>query len=73
MAIYGGRNNKDAFDEVKNIALNDLNLLDLETRTWTVISILGEVPSSRWGHSMATNDETLYIFGGKNMLSFAKA
>jgi len=34
LLIHGGRNNQEAFEQVKNVALNDIAILDLETKTW---------------------------------------
>lgn len=57
LLIHGGRNNKEAYEEVGNVALNDMAVLDLELRAWSIISMIGDIPSSRWGHCMAAEKD----------------
>ncbi|CDW74757.1 kelch motif family protein [Stylonychia lemnae] len=74
LLIHGGRNNKEAYDQTRNVALNDMALLDLERKTWCVISMLGDIPVSRWNHNLVVvESDKLFMFGGQNLLSFCKA
>ena len=63
--MHGGRNNKEAYDLTRNVALNDMALLNLEKKTWCVIAMLGEIPVSRWNHSMVSvENDKIFLFGG---------
>jgi hypothetical protein len=72
LLIHGGRNDKEAYDLIGNIALNDICLLNLENRTWESLGMYNEVPESRYGHTMcvAPDRESILIFGGKNLLNY---
>ena len=74
LVIWGGRNDF-SFNEFKDCALNDLHILDLGTLMWTQVVIYGEVPESRWGHQMCTNQthSVIAIFGGMNLKGFCDA
>lgn len=51
-----------------------MSLLDLERKTWTIVVMYGEIPSSRWNHSMTVvESDKILVFGGKNLLSFCNA
>jgi hypothetical protein len=51
LIITGGRNDAQ-FYTIKNIALNDVCLYDIEANKWDTLALHGFYPSSRWGHSM---------------------
>ena len=69
--ITGGRND-EAFKDIRNSALNDIHLFDIEKVTWTTCVIFGHVPMSRWGHAITAHKQTLIMFGGKNLQKYAK-
>jgi N-acetylneuraminic acid mutarotase len=51
--------------------LQDLHVYDTETNSWTQVSgFTGTVPPVRAGHSAATINGKLYIFGGINYLDY---
>lgn len=55
LVIHGGRNDKE-YSKIKNVALNDLHILDLSQMMWMQIGIYGEsIPESRWGHGMTAD------------------
>lgn len=68
--IFGGRNDK-VYKSLKNSALNDLHLYDVENNKWTTVALYGQIPMSRWGHCMTKYRDSLMIFGGKNLKRFA--
>lgn len=45
---------------------NDLNIFDLETQTWSVAEVTGEIPPPRVGVTMAAVGLTIYVFGGRD-------
>jgi hypothetical protein len=53
LAIHGGRNDK-MYKEYKNVALNDINLYDVEKNEWTVVENYGCFPEGRYGHAMVS-------------------
>ena len=55
LLIYGGRNDL-RFRQIQNVALNDINMLNLTTRTWTSVAIFGSIPVSRWAHTICGLD-----------------
>lgn len=54
--IFGGWNGERA--------LNDLHVLDLETRSWSLRALTGDLPSSRNNHAIAMVGIKLFIHGG---------
>jgi N-acetylneuraminic acid mutarotase len=71
MIIHGGRND-EIYKAVTNSALNDLHIYDIFKNSWINIAMYGEIPTSRWGHSVVA-DETqnlVYILGGSSLYSF---
>ena len=70
--IHGGRNDYQ-YSRYKDVALNDIHLLDLGSLTWVKLAVYGDVPSGRWGHSMAASINTVILFGGMNLQSFCEA
>jgi hypothetical protein len=80
LVIYGGRNdeiysgNQPNQPQIKNVALNDLHLYDTKLNMWMQVALYGELPCSRWGHSMAGSSEggkdKILVFGGINLESF---
>ena len=69
LVIFGGRN-KDVFPIIKNVALNDLHILDIEANCWIAIAMYGDIPGSRWGHRLVSNDQKIMLFGGMNLSSY---
>ncbi|CAA7015843.1 unnamed protein product [Microthlaspi erraticum] len=58
LVIFGGQ-------DAKRSLLNDLHILDLETKTWDEIDAVGLSPSPRSDHAAAVHAERyLLIFGG---------
>lgn len=57
------------FGELKDAALNDLHILNLETMEWQSIAIYGILPEARWGHQICANytNSMVVIFGGMNL------
>jgi len=58
--VFGGRMGT-AIDEK---LLNDLYKFDTCTNTWSRVSTSGHVPCPRSYHSMVSNGEHIYVFGG---------
>ena len=77
LVIHGGRND-EVFSSLKNVALNDLHLYDINQNRWMAVAIYNAVPVSRWGHKMCAEQtpqsdyqsSKLIIFGGINLKSF---
>lgn len=51
LIIHGGRND-DMYNSIKNVALNDLHMYDINLNAWLTVAIYGEIPPGRWGHSL---------------------
>lgn len=64
--IFGGRND-DIFPVIKNVALNDLHIYEVDANRWATIAMYGEIPGSRWGHRLVSNDNKIMLFGGMNL------
>lgn len=71
--LWGGRNDHPracnrlfCFDPGKySIEINFLYSINLETRQWSLVSIVGHlIPSARDGHSACIIHNRMYIFGG---------
>lgn len=45
---------------------NHLHVFDLETLTWFVADVTGDIPPPRVGVTMAAVGETIYVFGGRD-------
>ena len=70
IVIYGGKSN-EIYKQTKNLALNDLWLLDIQNNKWESLVMYGFHPKSRWSHSMCTiGKNQLIIFGGVNLQSY---
>jgi len=70
LVISGGRNNA-LFKHLGNIAMNDVNLLNTQTLEWETVAMYGQIPLSRWNHTLVPLDEErLVIFGGLNMTTY---
>lgn len=68
------------FDELNNIALNDLCLYDIQKNEWETVASLGQYPLGRYSHSMCALEyeltvpsSRLLIFGGMNLASLSPA
>ena len=73
LVIHGGRNDA-IFPAIKNVALNDLHVLDVATKRWCTLALYGEsIPESRWGHCIVANDSKIMIFGGMNLTSYCES
>jgi hypothetical protein len=70
LCIFGGKNEK-MFGKLKNTALNDIHMYDIEFKTWKTLAIYGYIPMSRWGASSTVYRNKIVIFGGKNLDTFA--
>ena len=69
LAIYGGKNER-IYTQIRNIALNDVCLYDVEKNCWEALAMFGNVPSSRWGHAMCSHEGRLIVLGGINLKSY---
>ena len=72
LVIYGGRNDA-IFSAIKNVALNDLHIMDVESNTWCRIAMYGDIPGSRWGHKLVANENKIMLFGGMNLNSYCES
>jgi len=61
MYIFGGNNNNE---EGKYQVLDDLNMLDTVTMTWSRPKTTGTAPCARSGHTFTAIGKKLYLFGG---------
>jgi hypothetical protein len=63
--IFGGK----FYSDDARASNDDLFQLDTDTGVWTTIDmgqdVTGKGPSERFGHSMATVGQDLYVFGGE--------
>ncbi|WVF69370.1 hypothetical protein IAT40_004146 [Kwoniella sp. CBS 6097] len=50
-----------------NYHYNDTWAFDLATRIWTELSCIGYIPLPREGHAAAIVDDTIYVFGGRDV------
>lgn len=73
LAIMGGRSNS-IYQDLSNIALNDLCLFNTASFEWECVALYGTIPPSRWGHGMVSlDDNKLIVFGGVNTSSYMNA
>ncbi len=49
------------------MALNDLHIYDVATNRWNAIAMYGDIPGSRWGHTLVSNEQKIMLFGGMNL------
>jgi len=61
MFIFGGNNNNEAGQYQ---VLDDLNMLDTLTMTWSRPKTTGAIPCARSGHTLTAIGKKLYLFGG---------
>ena len=57
LVIFGGRDLDDKY-------YNDVQMFDLQEKTWTTVTPIGAVPTPRAGHSAVIRGTTMWIFGG---------
>lgn len=70
LVISGGRSNT-LYKQIGNIAMNDINLFNTQTFEWEALAMYGQIPLSRWNHSLVSVEEDkLLIFGGLNMNTY---
>ncbi|CAI2382697.1 unnamed protein product [Moneuplotes crassus] len=70
LLIYGGKSDI-AFNKIKNLALNDICLYDIENNKWDTLVTYGFHPMSRWSQCMCPiSDDTIIMFGGTNLESY---
>ena len=55
------------------MALNDICLYNIESNTWESLVIYGDMPCSRWGHSLIATDKHFVVFGGVNSDRYCNA
>lgn len=72
LVIHGGRND-DIYHYIQNTALNDIHLYDIQLNTWLLVSILGKVPTSRFGHTMCPTESSHKDYNGMELLIFGGA
>ena len=70
--IFGGRND-DVYPIIKAVSLNDLHIYDIEQNRWAAIAMYGEIPGSRWGHRLVSNEQKIMLFGGMNLSSYCES
>ena len=70
--IFGGRNDA-VFSAIKNVALNDLHILDVASNRWCSIAMYGDTPASRWGHKLVANENKIMLFGGMSLDSYCES
>ena len=61
--IFGGRSNNGGLN-IGDYALGDLCVFNVINSTWESFDIKGNIPESRWGHSMSAYGTKIYLFGG---------
>jgi hypothetical protein len=78
LVIYGGRND-NIYKQTANVALNDVCLFNINTKTWEALAIFGQMPCSRWSHFMThvqgdtrCAKEGLIMFGGSTQKSYCR-
>lgn len=76
LVIYGGRNDS-IYQNVQNVALNDLCMFNVNTREWIAIGIYGQMPCSRWSCTISSNgfsrgNDGFLILGGVNLKNYCK-
>ena len=78
LVIYGGRNDK-IYETTGGVALNDICIFNINQRTWEQLALFGQLPLSRWKHSMVAmnNDmsesDGFMIFGGANLRCYCRS
>ena len=72
LVIFGGRNDA-IFPAIKNVALNDLHIYDVDSNRWAAIAMYGDMPGSRWGHKLVANENKIVLFGGMNLGSYCES
>ena len=55
---------------LKNVALNDLHVYDIQSNSWSAVALYGDLPNSRWGHKLCANGNSIVLFGGMNLSSY---
>ena len=55
------------------MALNDLHIYDTIANKWWAIAMYGDIPGSRWGHTLIANQSKIMIFGGMNLGSYCES
>ena len=55
LVISGGRSDF-MYSFIHNVALNDMHIYDIGTNTWAAIALYGDIPNSRWGHTLCANE-----------------
>ena len=72
LVLFGGRNDA-IFPSIRNVALNDLHIYDIQANRWLPVVIYGDMPSSRWGHKLVANQDKIMLFGGMNLNSYCES
>eukprot|EP00347_Sterkiella_histriomuscorum_P011255 403373153 len=77
IAYFGGKND-NYYQDIKNIALNDLFMYDIKSNCWIIIANYGCYPEGRFSHGMVSTTDfagtgKLIIFGGQNMKVYCPA
>jgi len=71
LLIYGGKN-ETLYEKNKELSLNDIKILNLETMTWGISCSVGVVPKiGRSHHATAMYKTSLLIFGGVTFSEYA--
>ena len=54
LVIYGGRNDQ-IYKQTGSAALNDVCIFNINLRKWESLAMFGQMPMSRWKHSMVSH------------------
>jgi hypothetical protein len=72
--VHGGKNDQMYGQNLKEVALNDIHMLDLTTNCWSTLAIFtSDFPTSRFGHSMVATRNQLFILGGMSISGYNEA
>ena len=78
LVVYGGRNDK-IYGSTGNVALNDICVFNCNQSTWEPLAMFGQMPCSRWSHTMVAMSNTqsyhegFLVFGGVNLRTYCKS
>lgn len=68
MVLFGGRNER-MYNYTGNVGLNDVCIFNINLNQWEALAIFGQMPLSRWKHSVVADNERegIMVFGGFNL------
>ena len=71
--VLNDHGNFDLWDPLSDGTNNQLLSFDPSTKTWTNAECFGDIPSPRWGASIAMVEDTVWLHGGSNHSDFDKS